>query len=337
MRKNGRVRAVGTSKVEVNGCEGNVISYDEEKQRYTVELDDGSLLNLRAQNLQKLEDLAESAIPSFEEVLQSYLRQAEVFRSAKPWGIIPGPWAMVCKVTSSRSRHTVERLVHLIGVSDKLMRGLAIYSSIDDYNAQRIDRCLTLQYITPAESTKENLDMFKELGFNYKKNKPRCPNLLLPKGLPPTHHDLVFLEAALPALAKFITYGHEHRNEGVQLLRSVGFSSIKSASLQNEFPCLQSIEINCESPKMVTAVVKTEVMITQTAMAQAQGLGTASFEKNEPIPILPGNTAKCHGCGKLRADLGYPFLRCGGCKQVGYCGKDCQKANWKQHKPNCKK
>ena len=28
-------------------------------------------------------------------------------------------------------------------------------------------------------------------------------------------------------------------------------------------------------------------------------------------------------------------LRCGGCLSVSYCGKECQKANWKSHKQVC--
>ena len=336
MRKNDRVVVVGTTKVDLNGSEGKIVSYDEEKQRYTVELKDGKLVALREQNLQNVEAVSLSDGHIFEEVFQSFLRQAEVFRAAKPWNIIPGPWAMVCKVNSSRYSQTLERVVHVIGASDNTMRGLVVYNNIGDYNAQRVNSCLTLQYILPSQCAKEDINTYKSLGFTYKKNQPKCPNLRFPAGISSTPSDLIFLEAALPALAKFITYGHEHRNEGVELLHKVGFS-FTPASLQNDFPCLQSIELNCDSSKKVTAVVKTEVMITQTAMAQARGLGTAAFENSEPSPVRPGNSAKCHACGKLRADLGAPLLKCARCMQVSYCGRDCQKAHWPQHKLDCKK
>ena len=53
--------------------------------------------------------------------------------------------------------------------------------------------------------------------------------------------------------------------------------------------------------------------------------------------------SKCAHCGKpgnLRLDVspgGYPLdlKRCARCKQVAYCGAECQKAGWKVHKPTC--
>ena len=41
---------------------------------------------------------------------------------------------------------------------------------------------------------------------------------------------------------------------------------------------------------------------------------------------------ECDKCGK-KADL----HKCGGCGMRRYCGKDCQKADWKGHKETCKK
>ncbi|OBZ76530.1 hypothetical protein A0H81_03534 [Grifola frondosa] len=37
-------------------------------------------------------------------------------------------------------------------------------------------------------------------------------------------------------------------------------------------------------------------------------------------------------CGKLE-DKVAEFKRCGGCKEVVYCGPECQKQDWKEHKP----
>jgi len=40
----------------------------------------------------------------------------------------------------------------------------------------------------------------------------------------------------------------------------------------------------------------------------------------------------CHGCGRLDGTK-----KCGGCGRVYYCGKDCQRSDWKRHKPSCQK
>ena len=41
----------------------------------------------------------------------------------------------------------------------------------------------------------------------------------------------------------------------------------------------------------------------------------------------------CAYCGKQ----GTGFKRCSACKQVSYCGGECQKAGWKKHKKTCEK
>jgi len=44
-------------------------------------------------------------------------------------------------------------------------------------------------------------------------------------------------------------------------------------------------------------------------------------------------TRACETCG----DKLSPLRACGGCKQVFYCSTECQKADWKRHKPECLK
>ena len=41
---------------------------------------------------------------------------------------------------------------------------------------------------------------------------------------------------------------------------------------------------------------------------------------------------------KCRTCLGMPteLLRCSACKKTYYCSKECQKKDWKKHKPRCK-
>jgi hypothetical protein len=43
----------------------------------------------------------------------------------------------------------------------------------------------------------------------------------------------------------------------------------------------------------------------------------------------------CAACGAAAAD-GVKLRVCSGCKSVHYCGPDCQKGDWKQHKGACR-
>jgi len=45
---------------------------------------------------------------------------------------------------------------------------------------------------------------------------------------------------------------------------------------------------------------------------------------------LPDDSGSCPQCGKVAT------TKCTGCKEVYYCNRDCQRKNWKLHKPECK-
>jgi len=44
-----------------------------------------------------------------------------------------------------------------------------------------------------------------------------------------------------------------------------------------------------------------------------------------------GELLACKVCGKVEG-----AQRCSRCRAVSYCGKGCQKADWKVHKPACR-
>jgi len=44
----------------------------------------------------------------------------------------------------------------------------------------------------------------------------------------------------------------------------------------------------------------------------------------------------CAKCFAVESQLGRSFMRCSRCRQVYYCGKDCQLGHWSSHKLHCK-
>jgi hypothetical protein len=47
---------------------------------------------------------------------------------------------------------------------------------------------------------------------------------------------------------------------------------------------------------------------------------------------------RCNGCGNTKEELleGQSLKLCGRCKDVSYCGKECQTGDWQKHKMDCK-
>ena len=44
---------------------------------------------------------------------------------------------------------------------------------------------------------------------------------------------------------------------------------------------------------------------------------------------------KCGGCSAVRAEEAKAYSVCGGCREVHYCSRVCQRKHWKTHKPGC--
>ena len=48
-------------------------------------------------------------------------------------------------------------------------------------------------------------------------------------------------------------------------------------------------------------------------------------------------TMFCAHCQKSGLDISIKLKKCARCETVNYCNTNCQKADWKQHQPSCKK
>ena len=56
-----------------------------------------------------------------------------------------------------------------------------------------------------------------------------------------------------------------------------------------------------------------------------------AWQRIDIPPKRNGEAGECARCGVRQRKT----LRCGGCKAVRYCGRDCQRAAWHEHKPDC--
>ncbi|KAI9765704.1 MAG: hypothetical protein M1839_005399 [Geoglossum umbratile] len=58
------------------------------------------------------------------------------------------------------------------------------------------------------------------------------------------------------------------------------------------------------------------------------------FEKSFTSGDIGSSLKKGESCKKSSGD-GKGLLKCGRCREVAYCSKQCQRANWKEHKKSC--
>ena len=56
---------------------------------------------------------------------------------------------------------------------------------------------------------------------------------------------------------------------------------------------------------------------------------------NKTLPRTPSDPHRCALCGKTPSDEEVPHKHCSKCKQVFYCGRECQKKDWVSHKSVC--
>ncbi|KAK9820089.1 hypothetical protein WJX72_006020 [[Myrmecia] bisecta] len=88
------------------------------------------------------------------------------------------------------------------------------------------------------------------------------------------------------------------------------------------------------------AAVRKRVLISKERQAflDAYNDPCQGFEPDDGEPFNPDFELECANCEATAAEKQLPtLLKCGRCKIVYYCSKECQKTNWKIHKIYCKR
>lgn len=142
----------------------------------------------------------------------------------------------------------------------------------------------------------------------------------------------------------------EDKYEGIKELCTSGFTFIGIAGKKTvqEYDNYQTKFMEDEG-HIITALVsaffrfhgkeKFEKIINEVCRVNGKPMYKLSLLSKEGAKELKKTIGKenlkgiCHGCNK--GTYLNILKKCGTCKDVSYCSRECQKADWKEHKPKC--
>jgi hypothetical protein len=79
-------------------------------------------------------------------------------------------------------------------------------------------------------------------------------------------------------------------------------------------------------------------LVAQTMRQQQEQQAEAQVQVQQQVQDAPRPSQPrcCSRCGASRAQAGVPrFKVCAGCNTARYCGSECQRAHWLQHRALC--
>jgi hypothetical protein len=137
-------------------------------------------------------------------------------------------------------------------------------------------------------------------------------------------HEQLFAEIVLPPVQQWLQASSTQE----QLVAAGYAPQALPQQLQQVLAALQAVRDSIADSQLDTACCLEEA----AQQVKAAGSALCSFA----IPCLCNNPA-CSNLSGL-SELGLVSGRscvCGGCRLARYCGRACQRAVWKQHKPLC--
>lgn len=116
-------------------------------------------------------------------------------------------------------------------------------------------------------------------------------------------------------------------DESVTLVSEGGLGWTRSCWACGEFMSnrLGGTVCECRNAAFCDEVCKEKAKLTHVCKPRASRLVTKLWDKDPP---------RCRKCQKEGSDRA-PLKRCGGCKKVTYCGPECARHDWKDHKEKC--
>jgi hypothetical protein len=228
------------------------------------------------------------------------------------------------------------RYVLIMGVTNKTNRGMLIFDTCEDYEAYCAAR-------GPSTMPKHLIFLFDE----GKKSRPQLFRTSIrqqrPEQAPPTSDDVTFCEAALTAVARFISEAARLGDDAGASDRPIPESPLNPTQVlsrvveggphMGEFPCTQSIATSLGERAVVVTVIPT--------VSTMSHLTTGGAVTAKAVTPLSPEFRLCIVCRKTESDIrsttGHGLKKCAACQSVTerYCSQACQKQDWKRHKLHC--
>ena len=118
---------------------------------------------------------------------------------------------------------------------------------------------------------------------------------------------------------------------------SRGFKDVLVIACIGDIPPRRGQRLPPNFSHRFTCVTLRSLMFLREAIINGQKPDGVKKSFQPSTPDMLRTREERHVCGYCgKADDG-TMKKCNGCKQVRYCGRDCQKQGWRAHKPQCRK
>ena len=218
---------------------------------------------------------------------------------------------------------------------------------------------MTVFFTTPSPQVKRQCEGVKSVTQKAmdpsKSNYPFFMHLPSMEDLSP--EELVWLEAAMPAVGEFVLeaarLGGGGKNavssapvmqpdEVFSALLNPTFTSHATPTLVNGFPCRQKISTTTGEIQVILHVEPTQTSITHAKSFNEPPREVSEGPAQDSVE-MSATSRMCFICRRTESDLlsrsGTGLKKCSACRSdvLRYCSAECQKRDWKRHKPACRK
>jgi len=245
----------------------------------------------------------------------------------------------------------LERIICIMGATDHNARGFSYLKNISEFkhfirNPNFVDEAPSVQFGLLSTTPHNDLDDVETYNWPVAKDKDGYPFIVnLLKGffvtMAPQYvkrldlANLKWIEAAtlgmIEYMKKCVKHGSLFGMEGPKNFLVTEESSKTGFRVQTY-----------DGEAYVTVMAEKDATVRSTTF-----IGNTRDEVEKQMEIIQdkwakemdahekGTLKKCHVCGITKSDLGKKLFKCGRCKKVLYCSKECQTHDWPSHKTHC--